>query len=129
LVAEPALGADITHVVSASVKLLLGLIELSDPTAQRNTAASMVASAAAAHRNYLQMSMVPRYDYFPKIFEGVRGQHAYQSVWLETTSSPDCPTCGEVPAPDSSHVPVNLRSLTPVEDGESTEVAEAEGCR
>lgn len=115
LVAEPALGADITHVVSASVKVLLGLIELSDPTAHRNSAASMVASAAGAGRNYLQMSMVADYDYFPQIFDGVRGQHAYQSVWLETRSAPDCPTCGEDPAADAVYVPVDLDSLIPVE--------------
>ncbi|WP_322544565.1 ThiF family adenylyltransferase [Rhodococcoides fascians] len=120
LVAEPALGADITHVVSASVKLLLGLIELSDPNAHRNTAASLVASAAGAGRNFLQMSMVANYDYFPKIFDGVRGQHAYQSVWLETTSSPDCPTCGTEPTADRVHVPVKLGSLVPIEAVEST---------
>jgi len=128
LVAEPALGADITHVVSAAVKLLLGLIELSDPSAHKNTAASLVLGAAGAHRNYLQMSMVPNYDYFPQIFEGVRGQHAYQSVWLETMSSPDCPTCGVEPTADAMHVPVKLGSLVPIEGVEPAPAAgEAEG--
>lgn len=120
LVAEPALGADITHVVSASAKVLLGLIELSDPAAHQNTAASMVAIAAGAGRNYLQMSMIPEYDYFPQIFKGVRGQHAYQSVWLETRSAPDCPTCGEQPTSDTVDVPVNLSMLTPVANQDNT---------
>lgn len=119
LVAEPALGADITHVVSASAKVILGLIELSDPAAHQNSAASMVATAAGSGRNYLQMSMIPDYDYFPRVFEGVRGQHAYQSVWLETRSAPDCPTCGEHPTSDIVDAPVNLGMLTPVADQDS----------
>lgn len=126
LVAEPALGADITHVVSASAKVILGLIELSDPAAHQNSAASMVATAAGAGRNYLQMSMIPDYDYFPRVFEGVRGQHAYQSVWLETRSVPDCPTCGEHPTSDTVDVPVNLGMLNPVA-GQDSAAAEYPG--
>lgn len=116
LVAEPALGADISHVVSASAKVLLGLIELSDPSAHSNSAATMVAGAAGTGRNYLQMSMIADYDYFPQIFSDVAGQHAYQSVWVETRSSPNCTICGTNPVPDIEEVPVDLNALRPVED-------------
>ena len=127
LVAEPALGADITHVVSASVKILLGLMELSDGSAHNNSAASMVAVAAGAGRNYLQMSTVPDYDYFPRVFNGVRGQHAYQSVWLETSSDPACPTCGTSPVADVLDVPVRLDALVPIERPTSDERGSAAG--
>lgn len=116
LVAEPALGVDISHVVSTSMKVILGVMELSYPEAQRNSSAAMVLGAAALGQNFLQMSMVPEYSYFPEIFKDVPGQYAYQSVWLKTQSNPDCPTCGMYPVEDRFAKPVNLAALVPVDD-------------
>lgn len=115
LVAEPALGPDITHVVSSSVKLTIGLLELSDPAAHQNSAASLVARAAASGQNFLQMSMVADYDYFSKLFATVPGQLAYQSVWLETRSDPSCRTCGEQREGDRVAGSVDVTILRPVE--------------
>ena len=125
LIAEPALGADIAHVVSASTKIALGLLELSDPQAAKNSAASMVAQAAASGRTFLEMSMVPNYDFFPKLFSGVPGQHAYQSVWLGTTSNPECQTCGAEPVVDQLHHVVDVAALMPVVEGDK--IAEVPG--
>lgn len=115
LMAEPALGADISHVVSTSLKVILGTMELSYPNSQQNSSAAMVLGAVAAGRNFLQMSMVPGYSYFAAIFKDVPGQHAYQSVWLKTESNPDCPTCGTSPAEDHFATPVNVAALAPVD--------------
>jgi hypothetical protein len=116
LMAEPALGADISHVVSTSLKVMLGVMELSYPDAQENSSAVMVLGAAASGQNFLQMSMVPNYSYFPEIFKDVPGQYAYQSVWLKTESNPDCPTCGTNPVEDNFATSVNLAALASVDD-------------
>lgn len=116
LIAEPALGADISHVVSTSLKVILGVMELSYPDAQQNSSAVMVLGAVASKRNFFQMSMVPDYSYFPEIFKDVPGQYAYQSVWLKTVSNPDCPTCGTERGEDTFATPVNLAALAPIDD-------------
>jgi hypothetical protein len=111
LVAEPALGADITHVVSASVKVALGLIELGDKQAWGNSSAALVLSAAASSRNFLQMSTVPNWDYFPQVFTNTPGQHGYQSVWLGTNRNPECPVCGDNPVLDGTDAAPDLTAL------------------
>lgn len=121
LMAEPALGADITHVVSTSLKVILGVMELSYDEAKQNSSAAMVLGAAATGQNFLQMSMVPDYSYFPEIFKDVPGQYAYQSVWLKTKSNPDCPTCGTNPVEDNFATPVDLAALAPVDDAQPEE--------
>ena len=101
LVAEPALGADIAHVVSASVKIIIGLLELTDPRAQDHSSAHLVASALGKQVNFLQIAMVPDYEGFGDVFRAVPGQHSYQSIWIGTRTDPSCPVCGDHPIPDS----------------------------
>jgi molybdopterin/thiamine biosynthesis adenylyltransferase len=90
LTAEPALGADILHVVTASVKLALGLLEIEEETAARD----FLFGALSAGHSYLILSMVPDYSFFPKVFKEVPNQYAYQSAWLSATGDPECPVCG-----------------------------------
>jgi hypothetical protein len=52
------------------------------------------AEALAEGASYLTLSTVPRYWFYPALFENVPGQGAYQSVWLTPTRNPECPVCG-----------------------------------
>jgi len=88
---EIALGADIQHVASAAVKLGLSLLV---PEGSAARLRSFAEEAVAEGMTYLTLSMVPRYWFYPRIFEGAAGQGAYQSVWLTPSSSEGCPVCG-----------------------------------
>ncbi|MBL8929311.1 MAG: ThiF family adenylyltransferase [Kineosporiaceae bacterium] len=93
---EPALGADIQHVVAASVKITVGLLELvADPDGPTTTSKGLLLEALGLGWTYLMTSTTPDFDFFPKLFESVPGQLAYQSVWLAPTGDPDCPVCGD----------------------------------
>lgn len=111
LVAEPALGADITHVVSASVKIIIGLLELTDRDAREHSSQFMVADALGKHANFLQLAMVANYPGFGKLFRGVPAQHAYQSMWIETRIDPECPVCGDDPEPDAVPEALDVAAL------------------
>lgn len=92
LTGEPALGSDILHVVTASTKIALGLLEIEeDDGASRD----FIYGCLASNLTYLVLSTVPSYDYFAEVFKGVAGQHAYQSVWLSVAGDPECPVCGD----------------------------------
>jgi hypothetical protein len=116
--AEPALGADISHIVTASVKIAIGLLELSTGGTAEHSAGHLVATALANHYQFVILSTVPEYDFFPHVFAGAAGQHAYQSVWMSVEANPDCPTCGTSPLTADEFVTsgANLAALRPVAD-------------
>jgi len=87
---EPALGSDIAHVVTASVKLALGLLELEEGGSSHD----FMIDCLSAGYNYLILSMVPNWGFFPGIFKDVADQYAFQSVWLSAAGDPSCPVCG-----------------------------------
>lgn len=117
LVAEPALGSDISHIVMASVKIAIGLLELNGGTAP-HSAGNLVAAALAKGYQYVILSTVPGYDFFPRLFAGAAGQHGYQSVWMSVAENPECPTCGVSPLAFGEFVTSgpNLAALRPVAD-------------
>ena len=121
--AEPALGADISHIVTASVKIAIGLLELSSPGATRHSAGNLVATALANHYQFVILSTVPAYDFFPRVFADAAAQHGYQSVWMSVEENPDCPTCGTNPLAADEFVTsgANLTALRPVAAAETTE--------
>jgi molybdopterin/thiamine biosynthesis adenylyltransferase len=96
LAAEPALGADILHVVTASVKIALGLLEVGEEGPDIPLRDFMF-GALERNYNYLILSTVPRYPSFGDLFDRVPGQYAYQSAWLITVGGSDCPVCGDNP--------------------------------
>ncbi len=91
LAGEVALAADIHHVASAGVKLALSLLLRDEPAAALHRVTD---DAIAEGLSYLTLATVPRYWFYPALFEGVAGQGAYQAVWLTPTRNPDCPVCG-----------------------------------
>lgn len=128
--AEPALGADISHIVTASVKVAIGLLELSAGEAG-HSAGDLVATALANHYQFLILSTVPGYDFFPRVFADAAAQHGYQSVWMSVEANPDCPTCGTTPLAAEEFVTTgpDLTALHPIADPEmpaSKENPEAE---
>ena len=132
LIAEPALGADITHVVSASVKIIIGLLELTDTQAQEHSSAQLVASALGKQVNFLQIAMVPNYEGFGDVFRAVPGQHSYQSIWIGTRTDPSCPVCGDHPIPDSQPDAVDVAEVAAAmaasrDGGVETEFVDFEG--
>ncbi|HUN35534.1 MAG TPA: ThiF family adenylyltransferase [Trebonia sp.] len=113
LAAEPALGADILHVVTASVKIALGLLEI----VEEGTGAPLrdfVLGALERGYNYLILSTVPGYAAFGDLFSQVPGQYAYQSAWLVTLGSDDCPVCGTSPADPATVVHGGVPDLSKV---------------
>jgi proteasome lid subunit RPN8/RPN11 len=122
LIAEPALGADISHIVTASVKIAIGLLELSTADTAGHSAGNLVATALANRYQFVILSTVPGYDFFPRVFADAAGQHGYQSVWMSVEANPDCPTCGTDPLAAEEFVTsgANLTALRPVADGETT---------
>lgn len=102
LVGEVAIAADIHHVSSAAVKMALSLLLPEDSEAQLK---DFLTSAIAKGQNFLTMSMVPSYWFYPQIFGDTAGQFAYQSAWLSPVANEACPICGNV------HERVNPLSL------------------
>lgn len=92
LAGEPAISADIQHVSSAAVKLVLSLVLPAEaPASLRTFAAPMLEDSCT----YLTLSMSPSFWFYDQVFGQTPGQYAYQAVWLSTRSRPDCPTCGD----------------------------------
>ena len=117
LQAEPALGSDITHAVTASVKIAVGLLEMGMGS-QGHSAGTMVAAALGKGYQFLITSTVADFDFFPKIFADTPAQHAYQSVWMSVQGDPACPTCGTDPLPAEADLFAgpNLSALKPICD-------------
>lgn len=93
LVGEVAIAADIHHVSSAAVKIALSLLLPDDSDAQLK---NFLVPAIAKGQNFLTMSMVPSYWFYPQIFGDTAGQFAYQSAWLSPTQNEACSVCGRV---------------------------------
>ncbi|CAD5990437.1 Molybdopterin-synthase adenylyltransferase [Planktothrix tepida] len=90
---EVALVADIHHVTSVAVKMALSLLLPEDAQVKLK---GFLNPAIEAGFNYLTLSMVPNYWFYPAIFGDTAGQYAYQSVWLTAQHREECPVCGGV---------------------------------
>jgi len=90
---EVAIAADIHHVTSVAVKMALSLLLPEDAEAKLK---GFLNPAIDAGLNYLTLSMVPNYWFYPGVFGDTPGQYAYQSVWLTAKSREECPVCGSV---------------------------------
>jgi hypothetical protein len=86
-----ALPADIHHVSSAAVKVILSFLIPDDSMAKLK---DFVRPPLEKEFSYLTFSMKDQYWFYPHIFQDVPGQYAYQSVWLSPTRNEDCPVCG-----------------------------------
>ena len=90
---EVALGADIHHLDTATVKLALSVLLQDCPEAIISDFAQGVLKQG---KSYVLMSMSPDYWIFPAVFGNkVPGQYAYQSIWLGVEANPKCPVCGD----------------------------------
>ncbi|WP_442596419.1 HesA/MoeB/ThiF family protein [Neobacillus sp. D3-1R] len=88
-----ALGVDIQHVASASVKIILSLLVPSESNVKLK---GFLAPAIEKGFSYLTFSMKDQYWFYPYIFEGTPGQYAYQSVWLSPLRNEECVVCGKI---------------------------------
>lgn len=119
LTAEPGLLADIHFVSAAGVKVALSLLHReSDDSA----AAAFLDQPRARSQTVIIFGMVPQFDFFPTVFEGTRGQYAFQSVWMSAESQPQCPVCGD---PDERSAPTGAGVPTTAQILESLSSAEA----
>lgn len=104
-----ALPADIHHVSSAAVKMILSLLIPDDSNVKLK---GFVRPAIQKDFTYLTFSMKDQYWFYPHIFQDVPGQYAYQSVWLTPTRNEDCPICGNLELRTSrSYTPVSTPTL------------------
>ncbi|WP_377474102.1 MAG: hypothetical protein P2A85_17115 [Microcoleus anatoxicus] len=90
---EVAIAADIHHVTSVAVKMALSLLLPEDAEVKLK---GFLNPAIDGGLNYLTLSMVPDYWFYPGVFGDTPGQYAYQSVWLTAKSREECPVCGSV---------------------------------
>jgi len=97
LEAEPALGVDIQHIVTSSVKVAIGLLELGEDNSTSSARELVFEALNSGYRNYLILSTVPGYGFFRDIFADTPAQHAYQAVWMSVTGDPACSVCGTDP--------------------------------
>jgi hypothetical protein len=103
------------------VKLALALLLPDGPDARlRGFAEGALADGAS----YLTLSTVPGYWFYPKLFEGVPGQGAFQSVWLTPQRLPSCPVCG---APEHRVDPLEVPLRAPRRAGLLADSPEAPG--
>ncbi|MBU2666410.1 ThiF family adenylyltransferase [Actinoplanes bogorensis] len=91
LAGEVALGPDIAHVTTAAAKMALALLHLDEDTPARD----FLWPALIARHNVVLLSNVREFDFFPRVFDGIPNQDAYQSVWMEAEGDPECEVCGE----------------------------------
>jgi hypothetical protein len=91
LMAEVALGSDIHFVCNAAVKICLSMLSDSN-----NLLYSFANDQIKVGVHYLMLGMEPSYYIFPSTHKEAIGQHAFQSLWLQTTRRDDCPRCGVV---------------------------------
>ncbi len=93
LVAEVALAADIHHVTSVAVKMALSLLLPKDAQAKLK---GFLNPKIDEGSNFLTLSMVPDYWFYPQLFADTPGQYAYQSIWLKPQRQEQCSVCGNV---------------------------------
>ncbi len=97
LTGEVGLGADIAHVTTAAAKIALSLLQLSNLA---SPGAQFSVGPMSAGENFLILANEPDYWFFPSVFQGVAGQHAYQAVWMQVQGDAACPLCGEAATPE-----------------------------
>lgn len=90
LVAEVALGSDIHFVCCAGVKVALSLLSAGSGGGLERFLGRQLEEGG----NFLMLGMEPDYYLFPSTHASAVGQYAFQSLWLSTTSAPDCEVCG-----------------------------------
>ena len=93
LMSEVALGTDIHHVTSVAVKMALSLLLPEDAQVKLKGFLNPQIDEAS---NFLTLSMVPDYLFYPQVFGDTPGQYAYQTVWLKPQRSEECPVCGSI---------------------------------
>lgn len=93
---EIALACDIHHVSSAALKIVFDF--LSFTSSDGETDHNIVAGILQEGMHLLTLGMERNFWFYPKIFESVAGQLAFQSVWLSAESQLDCPVCGDAEA-------------------------------
>lgn len=103
LVGEVALSVDIQHVTSAAIKLILSLLIPKDSDVRLK---DFVPNAMERGFNYLTLSMKDSYWFYPKIFNEVPGQYAYQGAWLTATTIEECAICGNPEFRESLNKPL-----------------------
>jgi hypothetical protein len=103
-----ALGVDVHHVASAAAKLALALLagDEAGPSLR-----AVLQAPLDDGMPYLTLSTVPRYWFYPALFEAVPGQGAFQSAWLTPRRAEGCTACG--PAAERID-PLDLPLGTPV---------------
>jgi molybdopterin/thiamine biosynthesis adenylyltransferase/proteasome lid subunit RPN8/RPN11 len=105
---EPALVADIHHVASAAAKLALAMLV----GVRASGLGAILKRPLQEGMTYVTFGMVPGYWFYPRIFEGVAGQHAFQTVWLTPERDPHCPVCGDPAARvDPREIPTRSPTL------------------
>jgi len=91
LEAEVALSANIHHVTSAAVSLILSIL-----SPQNSKLHQLAEDALQSGKHYIIMGMEPDNRLFHSIFENTPGQHAYQSMWASVEKAENCPVCGDM---------------------------------
>jgi hypothetical protein len=97
LAGELALVADIHHVASAALKLIVSLISASRDPAQPGSA--LAVGAMSRGHGMVMLAMEPEYSLFPQAMGNAAGQYAFSSIWLNGSSHPDCAVCGDARDP------------------------------
>lgn len=87
---EIALGCDIHHVCTASLKIAMSLLVSTEAV----PLGSFALGALSKNLHYLTLGMEPNYWFYPQIFGETAGQYAYQAVWLTAQSDEHCTVCG-----------------------------------
>ena len=107
LMAVAGLGADIQHVCSAGVKIIVALSALLHGHGEGS---GFLSKMLATKMTYIVFGMTSDFWFFPAVFAQTSGQHAFQSVWMMPEGRDDCPVCGTGdrtnPFEDTKTVPV-----------------------
>lgn len=90
---EAGLGADITYVTSAAVRV--GLSLLCTLSGEKSATRDFVLAMLRQGYGVVTLGMEPDYSFFPDVFAETAGQYAFQSVWLSLEKQDDCPACGQ----------------------------------
>lgn len=94
LESHPGLGASINLVSSMASLVAIGVLAGPD-----SSAGEVVLQALSRKQSLVNISSVPKWDYFPRFLEDRFHQNAPQSMWVRALPSPDCSVCGANAAP------------------------------
>ena len=107
------LGCDIHFVTNVATKLVLSLLTVMTNAIDGNDigdAAELVKGALQRGENLIILGMAPDFWFMPQAMGNAKGQYAFQSVWLKTSSDPACPNCGTTPLSEN---PIDAIQATP----------------